>query len=70
MSVYEHADKADGCRGGEVGVFEMGSSSDLGTLFVHKDVSDGAESEVGVIEGMSSGSGSGWTFVTEGAGMY
>jgi hypothetical protein len=50
-------------------VLEMGSSSDSGTSFVHEDASDGAEGEVGVIECMNSGSGSGWTFITEGAGV-
>jgi hypothetical protein len=71
-SVNEHIDKDNWSRGGEVGVFERGSSSDLGTLFMHEDASNGAEDEVGVIEGMvsDSGSGSGWTFVTEGAGLY
>jgi hypothetical protein len=71
-SVNEHIDEDNWSRGGEVRVFERGSSSDLGMLFVHKDTRDSAEDEVRVIEGMSSGSGSGsgWTFVTEGAGMY
>jgi hypothetical protein len=52
-------------------VLEMGSSSDSGTSFVHENASDGAEGEVGVIEWMNSGSGSGsgWTFITEGAGV-
>jgi hypothetical protein len=70
--VHEDVDKDDGRRGGEVDVFEMGSSLDSRTLFVHEDASDGAEGEVGAIEGMNSGSGSGsgWIFVTEGAGVY
>lgn len=67
--VHEDVDKDDGSRGGEVGVFEIDEMGDPETLFLHEDTRDGAEGEVGVIGGMSSGSGSGWTFVAEGAGV-
>lgn len=73
MSVgHDHAGEDEGSRGGEVRVIGMDSSSDLGTSFVHEDASDGVEGEFRMIEGMSSGSGSGssWTFITEGVGVY
>lgn len=66
----ENAGDDEESRGG-VGVIEMDSGSDLGTLFVHEDAGEvvgGREGVVGVIEGTNVGSGSdsGWTFVAEG----
>jgi hypothetical protein len=70
-----HEDTSEGGEGmgGMIEGIDTGSGLDSGTAFVHKDASEvvgNMEIEVGgVIEGMVLGSGSGLSFIAEGAGV-